>query len=69
MAEVKLNIPDSKLSFFMELVNQLGFEADVTDFNIPVEHQEFVKNRIKTAKKEDYISWEEARKKLQLNSK
>lgn len=46
----------------MELVNQLEFEADVTDFNIPVAHQEFVKDRIKTAKKEDYISWEKARK-------
>jgi hypothetical protein len=35
----------------MELVNQLEFEADVTDFNIPVAHQEFVKDRIKLLRK------------------
>lgn len=69
MAEITLKIPDAKLNFFLELVKQLGFEASVKDFNIPEEHKELVRNRIQTAKKEDYIPWEEARKQLNFKTK
>lgn len=64
MKEVTLKIPDQKLSFFMELVKQLGLE--ISDQNIkPVIHdwqKEEVLNRIKNTKPEDYISREEAKK-------
>lgn len=66
MAEITLKIPDTKLKFFMELVKQLGFEVSVRDLHIPEEHKELVRDRIKTAKKEDYIPWEEARKQLKF---
>jgi len=69
MAEITLKIPDTKLNFFMELIQQLGFEASVNDLQIPEDHKEFVRNRIKTAKKEDYIPWEEARKQLKFKKK
>jgi hypothetical protein len=66
MAEITLKIPDSKLNFFLELIQQLGFEANINDVHIPEEHKELVRNRIKTAKIEDYISWEDARKQLKF---
>ena len=69
MAEITLKIPDTKLNFFMELIQQLGFEASVNDLQIPEDHKEIVRNRIKTAKKEDYIAWEEARKQLKFKKK
>ena len=39
------------------------------DTEIPEEHKNLVRERIKTAKKEDYISWEDARKQLKFKSK
>lgn len=69
MKEVTLKIPDTKLNFFMELVQQLGFEVNVNDLHIPEEHKEFVRDRIITAKKEDYIPWDEARKQLRFKKK
>jgi hypothetical protein len=67
MAEITLKIPDAKLNFFLELIQQLGFEANINDVHIPEEHKELVRNRIKTAKIEDYISWEDARKQLKAS--
>ena len=62
MTEITLKIPETKLDFFMELIQQLGYEVNIKDVHIPEEHKKLVRNRIKTAKKEDYVSWEEARK-------
>ncbi|MFN5418223.1 MAG: hypothetical protein ACK5B9_14290 [Flavobacteriia bacterium] len=64
MREITLKVPDSRLGFFMELVKQLGFEANVHELEIPEEHKELVRNRIKTSKKEDFVTWEKARKQL-----
>lgn len=69
MTEITLKIPDTKLKFFMELIQQLGFEANINDLHIPDEHKEFVRNRINTANKEDYIPWEEARKQFKFKKK
>ena len=69
MTQITLKIPDTKLDFFMELIQQLGFEANVNETVVPEEHKEFVRNRINTTKKEDYISWEEARKQLVFKKK
>ena len=60
MKEITLKIPDTKFSFFMELVKQLGIE---------VENKNLVRERIKTAKQEDYVSWEDARKQLKFKTK
>jgi hypothetical protein len=69
MKEITLKVPDKKLSFFMELVKQLGFEVAQDDLVIPEEHKTIVRERIKNAKPEDYIPWEEARKQLKFKSK
>lgn len=61
MKEVTLKIPDKKLSFFMELIKQLGFEVS-EEVEIPEEHKAIVRERIKTAKAEDMVPWKEARK-------
>ena len=61
MKEVTLKIPDKKLAFFMELIKQLGFEVS-EEVEIPEEHKEIVRERIKAAKAEDMVPWKEARK-------
>ncbi len=69
MKEITLKIPDTKFSFFMELVKQLGIEVDNKNIEIPEEHKNLVRERIKTAKQEDYVSWEDAREQLKLKFK
>ncbi len=64
MTEITLKIPEAKVSFFMELIQSLGYEYNISEDEISNEHKELVRNRIKTANKEEYVSWTEARKKL-----
>jgi hypothetical protein len=66
MTEVTLKIPDGKLSFFIELVKSLGYECDFSMDEIPEEHKNLVRERIKTADENDYVSWENARKQLKF---
>ena len=67
MKRVTLKVPDQKLSFFLELIKHLGIEvAEETD--IPEEHKAIVRDRIKTAKDEDLVPWDEARKELTFES-
>ncbi len=61
MKEITLKIPDNKFSFFMELIQQLGIEISEEE-GITEEHKSIVRERIKNAKAEDMIPWEEARK-------
>ena len=68
MKEVTLKIPDKKLDFFMELIKQLGFEIS-EEVGIPEEHKAIVRERIKTAKPEDMVSWKEARKQFTFKGK
>jgi hypothetical protein len=67
MKEVTLKVPDKKLDFFLELVKQLGievsYEAEISD-----EHKAIVRERIRTAKNEDIVSWENARKQLKFKN-
>lgn len=58
MAEITLEIPDTKLDFFLELMKQLGFEANINDLSIPDVHKDLVRNRKNTAQKEDFVLWE-----------
>lgn len=52
----------------MELIKQLGIEV-VEDHDIPEAHKTLVRERIKEAKPEDFIPWDEARKQLNLKSR
>lgn len=68
MQEVTLRIPDEKVAFFKELIQELGFE-EVQDLEIPEKHKAIVRDRIKTAKPEEMIPWEEARKQFTFKTK
>jgi hypothetical protein len=51
----------TKNNSFMELVEQLGFEA-TKEIEIPEAHKVIVRERIKSVKPEKMISWKEVRK-------
>jgi hypothetical protein len=68
MKRVTLKVPDKKWRFFFELIDHLGIEvAEETD--IPKEHKAMVRDRIKTAKDEDMVPRDEARKELTFKGK
>lgn len=66
MKELTLKVPDSKLRFFLELVEQLGLEIKNEQDEIPEIHKEIVRERIKNANQSDFVTWEEARKQLKF---
>ena len=68
MREVTLKIPEEKFEFYMELFGQLGLETEL-EYEIPEDHKEIVRERIRNSRSEDLIPWEEARKKLKFKSK
>lgn len=59
MKEITLKVPDTKLKFFMELVNQLGLEIKNDEFVISKKHQEIVLDRIQNTKEEDLLNWDD----------
>jgi hypothetical protein len=68
MKQVTLNIPDNKYRFFIELVQNLGFEK-AEEMDIPEEHKAIVRERIRKSKPENLIPWDEARKQLRFKNK
>ncbi len=72
MARIVIDIPDSKLSFFMELVKNLGFakianESKTSDImDIPEAHQKLVMDRFNKVRKnpDKLMDWDEAKKTL-----
>lgn len=69
MKEIILKVPDQKVEFVLELIEQLGLEASSEMMKIPEEHKEIVRERIKTSKPEDLVPWEEARKQFTFKTK
>lgn len=67
MKEIILRIPDQKVDFVLELIEQLGLER-ADDLEIPEEHKEIIRDRIRTSNPEDLIPWEEARKQFKFKS-
>lgn len=65
MREIAIKIPEEKLSFFKQLVANLGFEF-TEEVQISDEHKQIVRDRIKNSKPEDFISWKEARRQLKF---
>jgi hypothetical protein len=51
MKEITLKVPNKKLGFFMELVNQLGIEVS-HQIDIPEQHKDIVRSRIKKSDKD-----------------
>ena len=61
MREVNLKIPEEKFEFYMALFEQLGLEAEM-EYEIPGEHKEIVRERIRNSNPEDLIPWKKAKK-------
>lgn len=68
MKEVTLNIPDNKLPFFMELMDQLGFEV-TGELEIPKEHKDVVRERIKKSDQnpEGLLDWDQVQDNFQID--
>ncbi|REL24796.1 hypothetical protein DYD21_16680 [Rhodohalobacter sp. SW132] len=67
MKKITLDVPDDKVDFVIELINQLGLTSS-EEPDIPEEHKEIVRERIRSANQDDLVSWEEARKQLMFKS-
>ena len=66
MRQLTVTIPDDFYSKLMSLLEPFP-EVEVKekdDNEVPLWQQELVLNRIKNAKPEDYVSWEESKKRL-----
>jgi hypothetical protein len=68
MKEVTLKIPENRLTFFMELVEQLGFEV-AGELEISEEHKAMVRDRIKKSDQnpERLLDWEQVQDNFQLD--
>ncbi|WP_347053075.1 hypothetical protein [Flavobacterium olei] len=69
MTQITLNIPDEELTFFMKLIEKFNYETIITDFSLSEEMKNVLDLRRATSKQEDFIPWNEARKKLVLRKK
>lgn len=68
MRKVTINVPDHKYQFFMELLQNLGFDK-TEELEIPEQHKEIVRERIRNSKPEELIPWSEARKQIRFKNK
>lgn len=62
MKLITLRIPDQKYDEFLELVKEMGIVID--DTTITSEQKKIVRERIRTARADEMIPWDEARKQL-----
>ncbi len=60
MKEITLKVPDQKVDFVLQLIEQLGFEATTELQEIPEEHKAIVRERIRLSKEnpERLLNWE-----------
>lgn len=68
MKKITLEVPDHKVDFVIELINQLGLKSS-EEYEIPEEHKEIVRERIRTSTPDNLVPWDEARKKLNFKDK
>lgn len=66
MKEITVKVPENKLQFFMELLDQLDFEAIGRDFDIPEWQKEQLDKGIKEYKSgtATYTNWSEVKEGL-----
>lgn len=65
MTQITLNIPDKELDFFLNLVKKFKYKTVQQEgIYISPEQMKMVDQRRKSAKKSDFISKEDANKKL-----
>lgn len=63
MARIVVNVPDEKLAEFNQAMSSLGFQPKEENFIVPEWHKEIVRESIRNTKEEDYIPFEEIKKK------
>ena len=68
MKEITLKVPDKKIDFFMELINQLGFEVS-QDIEIPEEHKAIVRRRVEASSQHPnrLLDWDEVKDTFQVD--
>ena len=67
MKQVILNIPDNNYEFFMELMKKLNFiTTDQEETQVPEDVKKMVMDRLNNSKRENLVTWEEAKTKLRF---
>lgn len=68
MKEVTLKIPEQRMSFFLELMEQLGFEI-TEPWEISEEHKTIVRERIKESEKDPsrLLDWDSEKKNFKFD--
>ncbi len=68
MKEITLKIPETKFSFFMELVKQLGLET-IESLEIPEEHKAIVLDRMRKSEEnpDRLLDWENEKDNFKLD--
>jgi hypothetical protein len=66
MKEITVKVPENKLQFFMELLDQLDFKAVGREFDIPEWHKKQLDEGIKEYESgsANYANWDEVRENL-----
>ncbi|MEX2602742.1 MAG: addiction module protein [Gracilimonas sp.] len=62
MKEITLKVPDHKIDFILELIEQLGIEIH-ENYEIPEKHKEIVRERIRQsdANPDRLLNWDEVK--------
>lgn len=68
MKQLTINIPDNQYSFFLELVEKLGFEK-VEELDIPEEHKTIVRERMKKSSQnpDRLLDWDQVQDNFRLD--
>lgn len=66
MARIVINVPDEKLAEFNQAMNSMGFKSKEEDFVVPEWHKEIVRESIRNTKEEDYIPYDEVKRRLDI---
>ncbi|MEX0845332.1 MAG: addiction module protein [Balneolaceae bacterium] len=69
MKEIIIKIPDQKVDFVLELIEQLGLEVSSEQMEIPEEHKAIVRERIQKSKAnpERLLDWEQVKDSFTLD--
>jgi len=69
MKEIILKIPDQKVNFVLELIEQLGLEVSSEIMEIPEEHKDIVRERIKNSKEnpDRMLEWDQVKDSFKLD--
>lgn len=70
MKTYSITIPDNKEKVFIEWMKNLAFvkqiEQQSNSIDIPEEHKEIIRQRIKTTRKKDMLDWEQEKDNFRL---